>query len=82
MRQQHAATRAGGAQFSFRTVQLSARLQGDPAAASTWGFIVPLLPFLDKNLLFKSLDLTKPVTDPANAVLPVAPLPFFVAPRT
>jgi len=54
--------------------------QGDPRSAATWGHIVYLLPFLDANVLFKKLDLTKPSTDPANAILPMAPLPFLRCP--
>ena len=53
--------------------------KGDPTAA-TWGWTVFLLPFLDQNVVFKKLDLTRPVPDPANAILPVAPLAFLRCP--
>ncbi len=72
----------GLAALSFHSAQSSfpPGCQGNPTTGSTWGLIVPLLPFLDKNLLFKQLDLTKPVTDPANAILPAAPLPILRCP--
>ena len=72
----------GLAALNFHSAQSSfpPGRQGDPTTASTWGFIVPLLPFLDKNLLFTKLNLTVPVTDPANSILPVAPLPFLRCP--
>jgi prepilin-type N-terminal cleavage/methylation domain-containing protein/prepilin-type processing-associated H-X9-DG protein len=72
----------GLAALSFHSAQSSfpPGRQGDPTTANTWGFIVPLLPFLDKNTLFKKIDLTQPATDPANAIVPVAPLPILRCP--
>jgi prepilin-type N-terminal cleavage/methylation domain-containing protein/prepilin-type processing-associated H-X9-DG protein len=71
----------GLAALNFHSAQSSfpPGRQGDPTGA-TWGHLAYLLPYLNENVLFKALNFTKPVTDPANAVLPVAPLPFLQCP--
>ena len=46
----------------------------------TWGHIVRLLPFLDQNVVFNDLDLTKPVGDPHNVQVSMLPLPVLRCP--
>ena len=46
-------------------------------ATNAWGQMGRLLPFIDQKVLFKGLDLNKPITDPANAEAWSAPLPLL-----
>jgi prepilin-type N-terminal cleavage/methylation domain-containing protein len=45
-----------------------------------WGHFVRLLPYLDQAVAFKSLDLSKPVTDPVNERLAALPLGILLCP--
>ena len=49
-------------------------------SADPWGHIVRLLPFLDQSLVFNSLDLTRPVTDPVNVQVTALPLRILLCP--
>jgi prepilin-type processing-associated H-X9-DG protein len=49
-------------------------------SADPWGHIVRLLPFLDQDLAFNDLDLSKPVADPVNARVAALPLQFLLCP--
>ena len=53
-----------------------ARMDG----ADTWGHIARLLPFLDQNVVFKDLDLTRPVGDPQNVRATALPMPVLRCP--
>jgi len=67
MRQQYAATRDGSPQFPFGAGQFSARQTRPDNSSQHLGPLRFASPFLDQMTLFKSIDFTKTIDDPANS---------------
>ncbi|MGD0899626.1 MAG: DUF1559 domain-containing protein, partial [Thermoguttaceae bacterium] len=54
--------------------------QGQTTADNTWGHFACLLPFLEQMPLFKRIDFTRPIDDPANSAVALAPAAIFRCP--
>jgi prepilin-type processing-associated H-X9-DG protein len=52
----------------------------NPAADPGWGHLVCLFPLLDQHVLFDKIDFTKPVSDPVNVGVSLAPMPVLLCP--
>ncbi|MBC8290577.1 MAG: DUF1559 domain-containing protein [Planctomycetes bacterium] len=55
-------------------------VDADGVPLHSWRTLI--LPFLDQEELFESIDLSKPWTDPANAEAYATPVPAYVCPST
>src|SRR3954454_15319894 len=51
-----------------------------PGLGPGWGWAAFLLPYLEQEPLFRRIDLTRDVADPANAAARVASVPLFLCP--